>query len=442
MKTIFFTIVTTFLLIINAIGQEPTLDLTFTAIDSATYTKLDSIKVHNRTLGGDTMLHWPDTTLVLDYQVGISESSQNSRTIQVFQNYPNPVTEHTNISLYIPQNDKVNIIIMDVLGRVILKYNRILNYGLHTFRFFPGRRNLYFFIAQYKGKSSSIKIMNSSYHQKRECYLEYIGQKDISSDLKGTEDIQNFHFNLGDELLYIGYTDTLQSGIQDNPEDNENYTFQFATNIPCPGMPTVEYEGQVYNTIQVFSQCWIKENLNVGLMIPGEQEMSDNDTIEKYCYNNNANSCNTYGGLYQWNEIMKYTTQQGAQGICPQGWHIPNDEEWKILEGTVDSQYGVGDPVWDHMEERGYDAGKNLKSTSGWNSVNNGTDLYGFTALPGGFRFTDGNFYYLGNYGYWCSSTEISGSYALRRYLYFNSDDVHRYHYWKTSGFPLRCLKD
>ncbi len=51
--------------------------------------------------------------------------------------------------------------------------------------------------------------------------------------------------------------------------------------------------------------------------------------------------------LYQWEEMMQYTTQQGAQGICPPGWHLPTDEEWKVLEGAVDSQYGIGDPEWD-----------------------------------------------------------------------------------------------
>ena len=75
--------------------------------------------------------------------------------------------------------------------------------------------------------------------------------------------------------------------------------------------------------------------------------MTDNGTMEKYCYNNEPDSCTKYGGLYQWDEMMQYTTQQGVQGICPPGWHLPTDEEWKVLEGAVDSQYGIGDPEWD-----------------------------------------------------------------------------------------------
>jgi len=58
--------------------------------------------------------------------------------------------------------------------------------------------------------------------------------------------------------------------------------------------------------------------------------MSNNSVIEKYCYNNEEDSCTKYGGLYQWDEMMQYTTEQGVRGICPAGWHLPTDEEWKI----------------------------------------------------------------------------------------------------------------
>jgi uncharacterized protein (TIGR02145 family) len=252
-------------------------------------------------------------------------------------------------------------------------------------------------------------------------------------------------FTPGDEMLYIGYTNGLESGMLDSPEESTDYTFQFATNIPCPGTPTIEYEGQVYNTIQIFSQCWLKENLNVGEMIPGTMEQSNNGTIEKYCYNNEPDSCTKYGGLYQWNEMMQYTTQQGAQGICPAGWHLPTDEEWKVLEGAVDSQYGIGDPEWDiSWDWRGYDAGTNLKTTSGWLANGNGTDLFGFSGLPGGNRDYDGNFYDVGYDGFWWASTEDGdfGIYAWFRYLYYDRPEVFRYDDGKGYGFSVRCLRD
>ncbi|MCF8227643.1 MAG: hypothetical protein K9G58_09550 [Bacteroidales bacterium] len=423
-------------------GQN-TLELTFTAIDSAAYVQLDSIKVMNRSQGGDTVLYYPDTVLVLDYQVGIPETNLRNEAFRVFQNYPNPVADQTTVSLYVPEKDKVSTVVTDILGRVIVRSERVLDRGRHTLRFIPGGGNLYFFTAAWQGQRSSIKILQTNPGSYNTGVLEYIGYESSSSQLKATTDIRSFPFSPGDELLYIGCSDTLQSGMLDSPEESGDYTFQFATNIPCPGTPTVSYEGQVYNTIQIFSQCWLKENLNVGTMIPGSENMANNDTNEKYCYDNEPDSCTKYGGLYQWNEMMQYTTQQGTQGICPPGWHLPTDEEWKVLEGAVDSQYGIGDPEWDFSSEyRGTDAGTNLKTTSGWYYNGNGTDLFGFSGLPGGVRYGSGYFYNFGNFSYWWTSTEKGIHHAWNRNLLYLGPEVSRGYTYKQLGFSVRCLRD
>ncbi|MFP4471865.1 MAG: FISUMP domain-containing protein, partial [Bacteroidales bacterium] len=128
------------------------------------------------------------------------------------------------------------------------------------------------------------------------------------------------------------------------------------------GDPLIDVrDGQSYATVQIGDQCWMAENLNLGERIDGSEEMADNGIIEKYCYDDDPANCETYGGLYQWNEMMQYNTA-GSQGICPEGWSVPTDEEWKTLEGTVDSQYPVGDPIWDNTDFRGFDVGLNLKS--------------------------------------------------------------------------------
>jgi uncharacterized protein (TIGR02145 family) len=442
MKTKIFLSILALALMLSALGQKPTLELTYTAIDSASYVQLDSIKVMNHTEGGDTVLYWPDTVLVLDYQVGITEINNEGENLQVFQNYPNPVKDQTTITLNIPEKDKVNLMITDMLGRQLINTEQILDKGHHTFRFVPGSGKIFFFTAQWKGTCHSIKILNTANNPVRASSLEYIGSDNANAQLKIAEAIQGFGFNLGDELLYIGYANGLQSGILDTPSANETFTFQFATNIPCPGTPTVTYEGQVYNTIQIFSQCWLKENLNVGTMIPGSQEMENNGVIEKYCYINDPANCDTYGGLYQWNEMMQYTTTQGEQGICPDGWHVPTDYEWKVLEGTVDSQYGVGNPIWNQIFFRGFNVGLNLKSTSGWYSGGNGTDLFGFTALPGGLRGRNGNFSGLGGYTYFWSSTEYCTSHSWYRHLVYYNDEVYSSNTYKESGFSVRCLQD
>jgi hypothetical protein len=262
-------------------SQRSSMELTFTAVDSAAYVQLDSIKIMNRSQGGDTVLYYPDTVLSI-YYLGVPELSGEHTDFQVFQNYPNPMTDKTTISLFVPEKDRVHLVVTDMLGRVILKTERELEKGIQSFLFMPGSENLYCFTARWRGNISSIKILCASSYLAGKGSLEYSGSEPSSPKLKLSETLQDFNFSPGDELLYTGYAGGIESGLLDIPEESRTYIIQFATNIPCPGTPTVEYEGQVYNTIQIFGQCWLQENLNVGTMIPGTMEPSNNGTNEKY----------------------------------------------------------------------------------------------------------------------------------------------------------------
>jgi len=191
---------------------------------------------------------------------------------------------------------------------------------------------------------------------------------------------------------------------------------------PCPGIPTItdQRDGQVYPTVQIGSQCWLQKNMNY-------------ETGNSWCYDDNPAKCATYGRLYDW---------ETALGVCPSGWHLPSDDEWKILEGTVDTQYGVGDPEWNDIFLRGYDAGKHLKSASGWYSDGNGDNTSGFTALPGGGRTTSGSFFDITmRTSFW--STTVSPSTDLwYRYLLYGLDQVGRQDTYSTRGKSARCLQD
>jgi uncharacterized protein (TIGR02145 family) len=347
--------------------------------------------------------------------------------------------------MYVPVEDKVILMVTDIVGKKLLQTETVLDRGIHSFSFTPGSAHLYIVTAFCLGISHSIKIIRTGSSSNTSVSLEYLGGKNTSPPLKSGRNIQELNFDPGDELLFIGYTGGLQSGILDRPEVSKTYTFQYATNIPCLGAPTVEYEGQVYNTIQIFSQCWLKENLNIGTMIPGEENMTDNGIVEKYCYNNEPDSCSKYGGLYQWNEMMEYTTQLGTQGICPPSWHIPTDEEWKVLEGAVDSWYKIGNHEWDKYEFIGYDVGIQLKTITGWFGNNSSTDAFGFSSSPGGFRLWYAPFSFEGVtlYSvYWTSTKTASSSKAFTHYQvnYWNGD--FRYHFEKDAGHGVRCLKD
>jgi uncharacterized protein (TIGR02145 family) len=425
----------------GTLGQN-TIDLTFTAVDSTAYVQLNSIKVMNRSQGGETMIYWPDTTLSLEInlgdwllcigyatfsQVGVPEVSHQIPSFEVYQNYPNPMGDRSDLSMDIPRKGKVHIAITDLQGRVVLRTDRQLDGGHHSFMFHPGGGNLYFLTAYWNGMSRSIKMISTGQQDGKICRLDYVGSNTGEAVLKASSEVNDFVVR--------------ESGILDAAEGNTIYTFQFAFNIPCPGTPTVTYEGQEYSTIQILSQCWLKENLNVGTMIDGTMEQTDNGILEKYCYNNEPDSCTKYGGLYQWKELVQYGS--GAQGICPPGWHVPADEEWKVLEGAADSQYSIGDPEWDNTSFRGLDAGTNLKTISGW--FENGTDLLGFSGLPGGSRSSGFSFGGVGGHGRWWTSSDTYGEWAWCRYFRYFVPEAGRLSgppFEKASGFSVRCLRD
>jgi len=248
-----------------------------------------------------------------------------------------------------------------------------------------------------------------------------------------------------------GYTVqlTVTNSYGSDTEVKNNYisvTSVGGTGQPCPGTPTVtDTDGNVYNTVHIGDQCWMKENLKTTkysngtpLAYPGPDSNAwEYNTTGAYAwYDNNISYKDIYGALYN------YYAVNNTNGLCPSGWHVPSDDEWKKFEGTMDSQYGVGHDEWNGTGWRGHDVGKKLKATSGWNSNGNGTDDYGFGALAGGYRSNIGNFDYLGDYGFWWSATETSSVGAWSRILSYDHDRVSRTNGTEELGMSVRCLKD
>lgn len=211
---------------------------------------------------------------------------------------------------------------------------------------------------------------------------------------------------------------------------------------PCEGVVSIPYGGKVYHTVPLGDQCWLRENMDIGVMIPGGETQSGNQIIEKYCYDNDTANCEQFGGLYTWKEAMKHAPFLGGRGICPVGYHIPNDDEWKEMEGFVDSQYGAGDPEWDLDSWRGYDAGKRSKAMLGWISGGNGNNLYGFKVLAAGFWETGFSFAMKGEEAHFWSSTHDSGLNAIERKLKSDNDGISRSYHWEEAAFSVRCIRD
>jgi len=157
------------------------------------------------------------------------------------------------------------------------------------------------------------------------------------------------------------------------------------------------------------------------------------------CYSNNTANCTTYGRLYNWATAMALPADCNSKscsgqitvkhkGICPDGWHIPSDDDWNALMTAVGGAST---------------AGTKLKATSGWNNSGNGQDTYGFAALPGGNGNSGGSFGLVGNFGYWWSATELNAYYAYGRFMGYSYESVVRRNSVKSDDlFSVRCLQD
>ncbi len=199
----------------------------------------------------------------------------------------------------------------------------------------------------------------------------------------------------------------------------------------------LSYQEENYNTVQIGNQCWMAKNLNSGTMINSTVLQLNNDNIEKYCPNNIEDNCDIYGGLYQWNEMMGYSTEEGSQGICPTGWHLPTDNEWTEL-----TRYVIDDPSCD-TSSGCPPSGEKIKASPEDTPPWNGTNDFNFSALPAGFCNNLGVFYSPGTRAHFWSSTIKTFSTVP---IQINIHSTHNEIDFDTAdfnwSFSVRCIKN
>jgi uncharacterized protein (TIGR02145 family) len=199
-----------------------------------------------------------------------------------------------------------------------------------------------------------------------------------------------------------------------------------------------DMDGQVYRTVRIGKQTWMAQNLNRLVK-------------DSWCYDDKEANCAKYGRLYPWHAAMnlnaKYDlsswngNEMTHQGICPEGWHIPSDKEWGVLR-----DFCGGREI----------AGAFLKADAGWNDGSNGNNKSGFSALPAGYRYDNGNFNYAGSpIAYFWSATYYhrdgygdSDSYGANSWdLNYDNEKFNDDEYFINNdndyyGYSVRCLKD
>ncbi|HFG1537790.1 fibrobacter succinogenes major paralogous domain-containing protein [Flavobacterium psychrophilum] len=234
------------------------------------------------------------------------------------------------------------------------------------------------------------------------------------------------------KLFYVATIATIAMFATSCSKSDDNDSNQIQ---PSPITTTIsDVDGNNYNTITIGTQVWMKENLNVskyrnGDIIPQVQDPNQwqNLTTGAWCYYANQSSYGlVYGKLYNWYAV------NDSRGLAPQGWHIPNNDEWNLLNAFLEATSLSGGK----LKESG---------TAHWLSPNAGaTNESNFTGLPSGYRVNVGSFENIGKECYWWSSkqpatyTSEASNYKLTyNYAYF----LNRY-YYKEYGFSVRCIKD
>ncbi|MCQ2100856.1 MAG: fibrobacter succinogenes major paralogous domain-containing protein [Fibrobacter sp.] len=209
------------------------------------------------------------------------------------------------------------------------------------------------------------------------------------------------------------------------------------------GEMTDTRDNKTYKTVKIGDQVWMAENLNYADSIKTPSLKGNS-----WCYDNKAENCDVTGRLYTWAAAIDSvalandadnpqtcgfgktcTLPAIVQGVCPSGWHLPTYDEWQTLFKAVGGFSA---------------AGKALKSGSGWYSNGNGTDTYGFSALPAGSRYYGGYFFSAGDRAnFWSASQyELNSHGAYSMYLYYDYEDAYMYYYTKDYGYSVRCLQN
>ena len=486
MKHLLFPLIFAILLPLFAMAQS--VPVSFTGRDANNHwVQLDRVVITNQTKGWTETIIWPDTTLTMQNGTGIYDvETMCTSSLQLSQNNPNPFNGTTDVLLTVADAGAVTLEITDVNGWAVVPATdistivRANNHSpQHQFRISLSTAGTYVLTARQNGKTASIKMMNNG--GGKDNGMEYVRdivktthalspqalspQASPQQPKSGTRGNTTNPFNIGDQMEYIGYAtingeECESQHVTQAQEVSETFLLQFAEaqasldGQPCPGTPTVtDIDGNVYNTVQIGNQCWMRENVRTthyadSTAIPAGDSISYTEPY-RYAPNNNENNISIYGYLYNWAAVMhgasaSTANPSGVQGICPTGWHVPSDAEWTQLTNYVSSQseYVCG--------SNNVSIAKSLAATTGWQSSSNACSVgnvqsnnnaTGFSVVPAGNYYSNNAYGAFGYYAHFWNTTEYGSNASIRFFGCYNTDVVINRDN-KYVGYSVRCLKD
>jgi uncharacterized protein (TIGR02145 family) len=427
MKKLFFLITISFSLFSNA--QNYLLTFAGTGASSS----VDNITVENLTAGTSLTLNGNDILHLTNIITGINPiETDRSGGMKI---YPNPTIDNSIIKIFPPIEGDATISVYNITGKLVTQVQSYLDHDWQEFKL-SGTENGLLLITvkgtdyQFTGKLLCNEKSNGTMNiEKVSNNVQTVDGNMSKMEHKGVQVTIDMQYTAGDRLKLTGISSKYTTIITDIPTTSKLVTFTF---IEC-----TDGDGNNYPVIQIGTgksapQIWMAENLKATKFkngttpipnITGNAAWQALSTPAFSWYNNEAGNKATYGALYNW-----YTVNTG--NLCPTGWHVPTDAEWTTL---TDFLGGLAK------------AGGKLKETGTlhWINPNTGaTNETGFTALPGGYRESDGKFYVLGCISKMWSFSAYNSTFARCRFIHYDKSEMNSDFLNKKAGLSVRCVKD
>jgi len=440
--------------LILLIGNMQAQDYLISFNGSGASTTVESVRVENITQGTELTLSGNDLLHLISIVTGIEQISGDSGNKVTFS--PNPVNSNTHMKFFLPSPGLTTITINDISGRMIFSKQDNLSNGEHIYSIEGFDRGIYFVTISSGRYSVTGRLVSNESHRGdvKMTYENSVSVEKNTYGSKGSKGEVVMQYNPNDRLIFTATGGECITTVSDLVSSSKTITFDF---YPCK-----DGDNNKYSTVKIGNQIWMAANLKTTKYNNGDpiSLVTDNAAWLElryeaaYCWydNDESNYKNIFGALYNF-----WAVSPG--NLCPVGWHVPDYNEFSILENyLINNGYNYDNLTY------GNSIGKSLASTAMislttlpstpsimWEySSDEGTvgnydfplkrNATGFSALPSGFRW-DG-FSVINKSAYWWSSSEVSMGFARYRDLQSNWESLLGGYTYEWTGYSVRCLKN
>ena len=469
MKKNYFVLALCFLFVMTDLfAQRETVTFVGQNANTAQYVRLTKVVITNQTANWSDTIVYPDTTVILQVGTGIAENVKDD-DFGLAPNRPNPFYGHTDVDLQVAEAGMLTMELVDITGRCLNSLSMSsLQPGQHQFSINVTSPGIYFLTARQNGRTSSVKmIAQGGEGSDRIFYTGLSGQSAFNVNLKKAI-TKAFHY--GDVMTFTGYAIIQGKEVASQPvfrKDvvTETIMLPFVSEdeeFVCGKSCAVDVDGNIYHSVLIGEQCWMTENMRATRFTTGiEIELTFGETQSRsvpyrYLPNDDESAVAYYGYLYNWPAAMNMrnssaTVPSGIQGICPDGWHVPSDDEFLLLYDYVAS---VGDYVCEESDNPERPAiARALCSTTLWREYGRNPCSPGGNAEMGnatGLSIVPAGCYYNYSQGvttsaYVWTTTERPDTWqddAYYQHFDFGLSFIQNSSAWKDGGYSVRCLRN